>query len=100
MKKSPHVGAILNITPNHLDVHPDMADYISAKQNVIRYQGEDDFAVLNVDNQTTNEMIDTVESNVMPFSRLSELDKGVFLSDGDMMLRRIEDSSVCLLYTS
>lgn len=93
MKKSPHVGAILNITPNHLDVHPDMADYISAKQNVIRYQSGDDFAVLNIDNQTTNEMIDTVESNVMPFSRLSELDKGVFLSGEDLILRRDRDSS-------
>jgi UDP-N-acetylmuramoylalanine--D-glutamate ligase len=46
---SPQVGAVLNITPNHLDRHPDMADYIRAKGNLVRYQGVDDVAVLNAD---------------------------------------------------
>jgi UDP-N-acetylmuramoylalanine--D-glutamate ligase len=47
--QSPTIAAILNITPNHLDRHPDMADYIRAKANIIRYQSERDTAVLNAD---------------------------------------------------
>jgi UDP-N-acetylmuramoylalanine--D-glutamate ligase len=49
MTQSPTVAAILNITPNHLDRHPDMEDYIRAKANIIRYQSIDDCAILNAD---------------------------------------------------
>ncbi len=36
---SPHVAAILNITPNHLDRHPSMAHYAACKANIVRWQG-------------------------------------------------------------
>ncbi|MBI4214193.1 MAG: UDP-N-acetylmuramoyl-L-alanine--D-glutamate ligase [Chloroflexi bacterium] len=49
MTQSPRVGAVLNITPNHLDRHVDMEEYIQAKGNLIRFQREDDVAVLNAD---------------------------------------------------
>ena len=47
--RSPPVAAVLNITPNHLDRHPDMDDYIRAKGNLVRYQRPHDVAVLNAD---------------------------------------------------
>lgn len=47
--RSPTIGVILNITPNHLDRHPDMDDYIRAKGNMIRHQTPSDTAVLNAD---------------------------------------------------
>ena len=47
MTISPRVAAILNITPNHLDRHADMADYIQAKSRIIAYQKPGDTAVLN-----------------------------------------------------
>ncbi len=50
---SPHLGAILNITPNHLDRHPSMAHYTAAKSNILRFQSQDDVAVLGVDDQIT-----------------------------------------------
>ena len=46
---SPHVAAILNITPNHLDVHPSMAHYSAAKAQILHYQTRRDVAVLNRD---------------------------------------------------
>ena len=49
LESSPRVGAVLNITPNHLDRHPDMKDYIRAKANIVAFQGPDDTAVLNAD---------------------------------------------------
>ena len=36
---SPHVAAVLNVTPNHLDRHPSMAHYTAAKANLLRWQG-------------------------------------------------------------
>jgi len=47
MNISPQVAAILNITPNHLDRHVDMAEYIHAKSRIIAFQHPGDTAVLN-----------------------------------------------------
>lgn len=46
---SPRVAAVLNITPNHLDRHGTMADYIRAKRNILNFQSADDWAVLSRD---------------------------------------------------
>ena len=45
--KSPHVCAVLNLTPNHLDRHPTMENYANAKAGGLDNQTEADFAVLN-----------------------------------------------------
>lgn len=50
LKDSAHVGAILNITPNHLDWHMDFDDYVRAKSNILRHQSNDDWALLNAGN--------------------------------------------------
>lgn len=50
---SPHIAAILNITPNHLDRHPSMSHYTAAKANILAYQGPSDVAVLNHDDAVT-----------------------------------------------
>lgn len=54
---SPHIAAVLNITPNHLDRHPSMAHYMAAKANILRFQSwsTDDVAVLNVDDAITGQ---------------------------------------------
>ena len=53
---SPHIGIITNITPNHIDDHGTFENYIKAKESLIMYQGEKDFAVLNFDNAVTLEI--------------------------------------------
>jgi UDP-N-acetylmuramoylalanine--D-glutamate ligase len=50
---SPQVGAVLNVTPNHLDRHPSMAHYTAAKANILRFQSAGDAAVLGVDDEVT-----------------------------------------------
>lgn len=47
MTTSPHVAAILNITPNHLDRHGTIEAYTAAKARLIQFQGGEDVAVLN-----------------------------------------------------
>ncbi len=49
LRRSPHVSVVLNLTPNHLDRHGSMADYVAAKQVIVRHQGPDDIRVLNAD---------------------------------------------------
>ncbi len=47
IKKSPYVGCITNIAPNHLDRHKTMENYCIAKENILRFQKSGDVAVLN-----------------------------------------------------
>ena len=51
---SPHVGALLNVTPNHLDRHGDMESYRAAKMNILNHQRPGDLAVLNADDPVTS----------------------------------------------
>ena len=53
MTRSPRRALITNLAPNHLDVHKDMAEYVDAKKNIFRFQGEEDLLVLNADNAIT-----------------------------------------------
>ena len=47
MKCSPDRAIITNLSPNHLDVHSDYEDYVSAKKNIFLNQKEDGILVLN-----------------------------------------------------
>jgi UDP-N-acetylmuramoylalanine--D-glutamate ligase len=47
IKKSPPVGCVTNIAPNHLDRHKTMENYCNAKENIFRFQKSGDVAVLN-----------------------------------------------------
>lgn len=49
----PDVAAILNITPNHLDRHPDMAAYAAAKFNLLRCLPDAATIVLNAEDAVT-----------------------------------------------
>jgi UDP-N-acetylmuramoylalanine--D-glutamate ligase len=45
----PEVAVLLNVTPDHLDRYPSMAEYSAAKFNLFRNQGPEDIMVLNAD---------------------------------------------------
>jgi len=44
--RSPHGAAVLNIAPNHLDVHKTFAAYVDAKAHIFRHQTASDWLVL------------------------------------------------------
>lgn len=67
---SPALGAILNITPNHLDRHPSMQAYIHAKRAIVAYRKPDDIAVLGLDNQVTQAIGQTCAGQVRWFTSL------------------------------
>ena len=46
VRVSPEVGAVLNITPNHLDRHGSMDAYVEAKAHMVAHQRPWDWAVL------------------------------------------------------
>ncbi len=83
MKTSPHLAVITNLSPNHLDVHGTMDEYIDAKRNIFKYQQSCDRLVLNLDNAITRGFSDEASSNVSYFSYKGEClndSLGAFLS--------------------
>ncbi len=85
----PHVSAVLNVTPDHLDRHYTMENYASVKLDVCRNQTCEDYLVLNYDDETTRLMAqdNRVEAKVIYFSRLHSLEEGVCLKDEAIVLR-------------
>ncbi len=55
-RTSPHIAAITNIFPDHLNRYRDLDDYASAKATIFRYQQPDDFVILNFDNRASTRL--------------------------------------------
>lgn len=47
MTKSPDIAVITNLSPNHLDYHTDVREYIEAKFNIFRHQKKGDRLIIN-----------------------------------------------------
>jgi len=85
----PHVSAVLNVTPDHLNRHYTMENYASVKLDVCRNQTEEDFLILNYDDEITKAMAQDkrVQAKVVYFSRLHSLEEGVCLSNDAIVIR-------------
>ena len=87
MDKSPEIAVVTNISPNHLDVHKDYAEYISAKENIFTHQNASNLAVFNADNAVTLEESSRAPGRVRLFSRRGEVPDGIFLRGQDIVSR-------------
>jgi UDP-N-acetylmuramoylalanine--D-glutamate ligase len=88
MTVSPHVGAVLNITPNHLDRHGTMAAYTAAKANIIAHQDSGDIAVLGVDDEGAASLEPLAPGRVHAFSMRGRVTNGAYLDGGQLILAR------------
>ena len=82
MKKTPHIAVITNLSPNHLDWHRDMAEYIDAKCHIFRQQGPEDVLVLNYDNAPSRALAEQARGEVRFFSRAGAEEARVRLENG------------------
>lgn len=83
----PHIAAVLNLTPDHLDRHGTMAQYRAAKMNVFRNQGPEDYLILNADDPLVASMAEEARSCVVTFSQIETQDCGMWLQDEDVVFR-------------
>ncbi len=92
LRKSAHISVVTNLSPNHLDVHKDMAEYTDAKANIFRYQDEEGLLILNADNEVTAGFAGMAKGAVRMFSAQKEADacyrNGAIYLDGEKLLDR------------
>ncbi len=84
----PKVSAILNITPDHLNRHHTMENYVAAKEAVTRNQTKDDFCILNYENAYTKAFGERCPASVIYFSSARRLDDGIFYEGDEIFLAR------------
>ena len=88
MHKSPKIAVVTNVTPNHLDHHKDMQEYIDAKRNILLHQVPPCRAVLGYENEVSRAMQTDCKGQQVWFTRLRPTDNGAFL--------RAEDDTLCM----
>ena len=77
----PHISAILNITPDHLNRHHTMENYIKAKEAITLNQGPDDYCILNYEDEELRSFGEKTNCKVVYFSSQRELENGVYYQD-------------------
>ena len=92
MTVSPEIAVVTNLSPNHLDIHKGMEEYISAKKNIFKYQGEADITVFNFDNAITNSMAEETKAMVRYFSIKENKKMAAYYQDEEL---KIENNVVC-----
>ncbi|MCW5892114.1 MAG: UDP-N-acetylmuramoyl-L-alanine--D-glutamate ligase [bacterium] len=83
----PAVGALLNVTPDHLDRHADFAEYRDLKARLFVAQTAGDHAVLNRDDPETWALRERLAARVTSFG-WSAVAAGAFV-DGDAVVWRV-----------
>ena len=83
----PHISAMLNITPDHLNRHHTMENYVAAKEKVFANQTAEDYAVLNAGDEYCRDMAARLSANengpkIVFFSRHEVPECGVWTSEG------------------
>jgi UDP-N-acetylmuramoylalanine--D-glutamate ligase len=65
---SPHVALVTMVSADHLDWHGSEADYVHAKQNIVRFQKPEDFAVLNFESEKTRGFQNCTPAKVIAYT--------------------------------
>lgn len=82
----PAVSAILNITPDHLNRHHTMENYVAAKERIARKQTKDEVCVLNYEDEYLRSFAERCPAKVIFFSSVRKLEEG-FFGEGDFICR-------------
>lgn len=79
---SPHIAVCLMISPEHMDWHADMGDYIQAKANLFRHQKPEDIAIYFADNEYSTKIAAYSPGKKIPYYR----QPGAYMDDAKVMI--------------
>ena len=79
----PHVACVLNISPDHLERHYTMDNYVFLKKRIISNLTSSEFAVLNYDDETVREFAGETQAKIVWVSATQKID-GAYRKDGKL----------------
>lgn len=83
----PHCACILNITPDHLDHHGGLKNYVKAKAKIVKRQRESDVIVVNSADEACAKIAQQAKGRVLAFATTpNHLLKADVFFDGDEMI--------------
>lgn len=100
MRCSPDVTVVTNISPNHLDVHRDMEEYVAAKRNAVLHQTAFSRTVLSLDNERACELQSDVRGKLEFFSRRKRVQNGCWMDEKGNLYHSVAGLSSMLLNRS
>ncbi len=85
----PHVSAILNLTPDHLNRHYTLDNYYNTKLRITENQTDADYVILNYDDPELRERAASINDKVRKvyFSHEIEPEEGAFTRDGHIYIK-------------
>ena len=86
----PWIAVMLNVSPDHLDRHPNVETYAAAKARVFENQDARDWAVVNADDPTVLALARKGRAAIRLFARSGSIDCGTVLEDGWIADRRAD----------
>jgi len=90
IRVSPEVAVVTNLSPNHLDMHKGMEEYIISKKNIFKFQSVDDITILNRDNEITNSMAKEIKGKLMKFSIKEKIEIGAYFDSNKLYINSKE----------
>lgn len=91
----PKVSAILNFTPDHLNRHHTMENYVNAKKNIAKNQTASDYCILNYEDERTREFGENIAAKVLYFSSRRKIEQGIYLEDDQIVWKYPDETVIC-----
>ncbi|MDD3173689.1 MAG: UDP-N-acetylmuramoyl-L-alanine--D-glutamate ligase [Herbinix sp.] len=92
----PDISTILNITPDHLNRHYTMDNYIAMKEKIAMNQTSSELCILNYEDEILRAMADRLKTKVLFFSSARKLAEGLYL-EGDNIVysNKLKKQIIC-----
>ena len=78
----PRIAILTNLYDAHLDYHGTRSEYVKAKANITKNQTEEDYFIVNAEQEEVMEIARNSKAQIIPFSAKRELASGAFVKDG------------------
>ena len=88
---SPRIAVITNVAEDHLDHYDGFADYAATKRGLVRFQDENDIAILNADDSEVWKAAGETRARIVPFGRAMAPSRAAWIRNGQLVWRHGDD---------
>ena len=82
----PHIAVMTNVMPTHIDYHGSFEEYVAAKWHIQDQMTDQDYLVLNMNQELAKDLATKTQATVLPFSTTEKVD-GAYLEDGQLYFK-------------